>query len=267
MLARLPSSGFAGALVEFAVFGLKQAWACLFGGLLLALMLATRLAWPEQAWLARYDFLFLAALAIQAAMLALRLETWSEARVILVFHVVGTVMELFKTAAGSWIYPEDSVFRIGGVPLFSGFMYAAVGSYLARISRIFDMRYTSYPPLWATALLAAAIYVNFFAHHILPDMRLGLFAATGLLYWRTVVHYRVFRYRLRMPLLVGFLLVALFIWFAENIGTWSRAWVYPDQRAGWTPVSLNKLGAWYLLMIISFVLVTLERRPQRPGRT
>ena len=34
------------------------------------------------------------------------METWDEAKVILMFHVVGTGMELFKTAAGSWIYPE-----------------------------------------------------------------------------------------------------------------------------------------------------------------
>ena len=69
---------------------------------------------------------------------------------------------------------------------------------------------------------------------------------------------------LGMPLLLGFLLVALFIWFAENIGTWSRAWLYPGQEAGWTPVSIQKLGAWYLLMIISFVLVTLIHRPRAP---
>ena len=156
----------------------------------------------------------------------------------------------------------EGLLRIGGVPLFSGFMYASVGSYLARISRIFDMRYTSYPPLWTTLLLAAAIYINFFAHHFVVDLRYALFAATALLYLRTVVHYRVFRFRHRMPLLVGFLLVALFIWFAENIGTWSRAWIYPGQADAWTPVSIQKLGAWYLLMIISFVLVTLVHRPQ-----
>lgn len=260
VLDRLPARGLSGAAIEFLVFGLKQGWACLFGGAMLALILATKFGWPDNAWLARYDFLFLAALAIQLAMLGLKLETWSEARVILVFHIVGTIMEIFKTSAGSWIYPEDAFFRIGGVPLFSGFMYAAVGSYLARVSRIFDMRYTRYPPLWATVLLAAAIYINFFAHHFTIDIRYGLFAATAVLFFRTTVHYRVFRFRHRMPLLLGFLLVSLFIWFAENIGTWSRAWIYPNQSEGWAPVSIQKLGAWYLLMIISFVLVTLERR-------
>lgn len=262
VLDRLPARGVSGAVVEFVVFGLKQGWACLFGGVLLALIVGTRLFWPDHSWLARYDFLFLAALALQLAMLGLKLETWTEAKVILVFHLVGTAMEIFKTSVGSWIYPEEALFRIGGVPLFSGFMYAAVGSYLARISRIFDMRYSAYPPMWATVALAAAIYVNFFAHHFTVDMRYLLFGATAVLFLRTSVHYRVFRFRHRMPLLLGFLLVALFIWLAENIGTWSRAWLYPGQQAGWTPVSIHKLGAWYLLMIISFVLVTLVHRPR-----
>ena len=156
LLDRLPMRGPSGA-VEFLVFGLKQAWACLFGGAMLGLIMATRLWWPDAAPLARYDFLFLAAMVIQLGMLGFRLETLAEAKVILIFHVVGTAMELFKTSAGSWIYPEDNFFRIAAVPLFSGFMYAAVGSYLARVQRIFDMRYSSYPALWMTVALCAAI--------------------------------------------------------------------------------------------------------------
>ena len=265
VLDRLPAGGVSGALVEFVVFGLKQGWACLFGGALLGLLIATRLFWPHDAVLARYDFLFLSALALQAALLATKLEQPAEAVVIFLFHVVGTAMELFKTDVGSWIYPEDSLFRIGGVPLYSGFMYAAVGSYLARITRIFDMRYSNYPPVASTVVLAAAIYVNFFTHHFVADFRWLLFAAAGALYFRTWVHFRVFRFTHRMPLLAGFLLVALFIWLAENVGTWSRAWLYPGQEAGWTPVSIQKLGAWYLLMIISFVLVTLVHRPKPLG--
>ena len=65
VLDRLPARGLSGAAVEFLVFGLKQGWACLFGGAMLALILATKLLWPEHAPLARYDLLFLAALAIQ----------------------------------------------------------------------------------------------------------------------------------------------------------------------------------------------------------
>jgi len=247
-----PATGF---LFEFVSFGIKQAWACLFGGLMLAVLVGSFLFYPADAPLARYDFITLAALAIQAGMLATKLETWEEARVIFVFHIVGTVMEIFKTGAGSWIYPEESLLRIAGVPLFSGFMYAAVGSYIARAWRILSVRFVRFPPLWVQGLLALAVYVNFFTHHWLPDMRLGLFAASVLIYVRCTFRYRPDRTERPMPFLMGLILVALFIWFAENLGTFARAWVYPGQHDGWRPVSLEKLGAWYLLMIISFVLV------------
>ncbi|PHP19895.1 hypothetical protein CG471_09615 [Sphingobium sp. IP1] len=242
---------------EFLLFGFKQGWACLFGGLMLALLLATHLFYPADAPLHRYDFLTLAAITIQIAMLALRLESPREALVICAFHLIGTIMELFKTHAGSWVYPEASLLHIGPVPLFSGFMYAAVGSYIARVWRIFDFGFSRYPPVWATALLASAIYVNFFAHHWLPDVRIALFAAAILLFGRTWIWFTPWREARRMPLLLGFFLVALFIWLAENIGTFANAWTYPSQRHGWEMVSLMKLAAWYLLMIISFVLVSL----------
>ena len=242
---------------EFLWFGLKQGWACLFGGLMLALLLATHLFYPAGAPLHRYDFLTLSAIVIQIAMLALRLESPREALVICAFHLIGTIMELFKTHAGSWVYPEASLLHIGPVPLFSGFMYAAVGSYIARVWRIFDFGFSRYPPVWATVLLASAIYVNFFAHHWLPDVRIALFAAAILLFGRSWIWFTPWREPRRMPLLLGFFLVALFIWLAENIGTFANAWTYPSQRHGWEMVSLMKLGAWYLLMIISFVLVSL----------
>lgn len=255
-------SRYRAAAYEFLWFGLKQGWACLFGGLLLALIVGTFLWWPADAALARYDFLVLGALAIQAAMLALKLESWEEARVIFLFHVAGTVMELFKTAHGSWAYPEGSVLRIGDVPLFSGFMYAAVGSYIARVQRIFHIRVRSYPPFWTTAVLAAAIYVNFFAHHWLPDVRIALFVATALLFGRGWFWFTTDRRRRRMPLLLGYLLVALFIWLAENLATFGRAWTYPEQAEVWEPVGLEKLGSWFLLMIVSIVLVSIVHRPE-----
>ena len=70
-----------------------------------------------------------------------------------------------------------------------------------------------------------------------------------------------------MPLLLGAVLTAFFIWIAENLGTYASAWVYPDQADGWTPVSLAKMGSWYLLMMLSFVLVTLVHPPRRAAET
>ena len=257
---RSPVHAFA---YEFLLFGLKQAWACLFGAAMLALLLATKFWWPEGAPIARYDFLVLGALAIQAFMLLTRLERWDEALVILIFHVVGTAMEVFKTAQGSWIYPEPSLLRVGDVPLFSGFMYAAIGSYIARITRLFEVRFVRYPPLWAPWVLALAAYANFFTHHYTVDIRWGLFVFSGLIFWRTWFTFTPDGTVRRMPMILGAVLVALFIWIAENLGSFASAWIYPDQRHGWRMVGFAKLGSWYLLMMLSFVLVTLVHQPRR----
>ena len=245
---------------EFVAFGIKQGWACLFGGLMLSLILLTYLFYPADAALARYDFLTIGAILIQLGMLAFRLETWNEAKVIFVFHIVGTVMEIFKTQVGSWVYPEESLLRIADVPLFSGFMYACVGSYIARVWRLFDFRFDRFPPLWMQSVLAGLIYVNFFTHHYLPDIRIGLFIAAAVLYGPCMIWFKPDEAHRPMPLLIGLGLVALFIWIAENIGTFTKTWAYPGQEAQWQMVSLEKMGSWFLLMIISFVLVAALHR-------
>ncbi len=62
-----------------------------------------------------------------------KLETLDELKAICLFHLIGFVLEVFKTSAGirSWVYPDFAYSKVLGVPLFSGFMYAAVGSYEA----------------------------------------------------------------------------------------------------------------------------------------
>jgi uncharacterized membrane protein YoaT (DUF817 family) len=154
------------------------------------------------------------------------------------------------------------VVRIAGVPLFSGFLYSAVGSYIARCWRLFDFRFSNYPGARWTWLLALLIYVNFFTHHYIFDARVALFAMTAAIYGRTMIHFTVDRVPRRMPLLLGFFLVSLFIWLAENIGSFSAVWLYPHQMRTWSPVTWGKLGSWFLLMIISFVLVSLVNRPR-----
>ncbi|GAA0995445.1 DUF817 domain-containing protein [Subtercola frigoramans] len=265
LLDSTPAQGWGGIVTEFMAFVLKQAWACIFGVLLLLVIFGARLWYPEEAALARNDFLTLAAIAIQIIMVATKLETFRELRVVILFHIVGTVMELFKTDVGSWSYDADGVLRIGAVPLFSGFMYAAVGSYMVRVYRLFDLRFTRYPRRWVTALLAALIYANFFTHHFIVDLRWTLVVAALLLFGPSTMYYRIFRRTVRMPLVVAFALVALFIWLAENIATYSRAWLYPSQIDGWQAVSIEKLVSWFLLMIISVVLVTWVYPPRRPG--
>ncbi len=257
--AQRPATAF---LYEFIRFGMKQAWACLFGAIMLALLLATHLWYPKEAALARYDFLFLAALAVQSLMLAFRLETLEEAKVIFIYHLVGTAMEIFKTAMGSWIYPEAAFFRIGGVPLFTGFMYASVGSFIARCWRLCDFRFTGHPPLWSVMALAALIYINFFTHHYIVDFRWPLIAGACLLFSRAWIWFKVWRVYRRMPLIVACGLTTLFIWFAENIGTYARAWVYSTQMQAWSLVSFSKLSSWFMLLIVSYALVAMVAQPR-----
>nr|WP_232057581.1 DUF817 domain-containing protein [Agromyces terreus] len=265
LLAGSPARGVRAGLIEFLVFGAKQAWACVFGAALLAVIVAVRLWYPDDAVLARNDAITIAAIAIQIVMVATRLETGRELWVIVLFHITGTAMEIFKTDAGSWTYDGEGVLRIAGVPLFSGFMYAAVGSYMVRVHRLFDLRFARYPRRLLTAIAAIAIYANFFSHHYVVDLRWVLLAAVVLLWWPTVMHFRVWRRTFRMPLLVAFALVAVFIWLAENIGTVTGAWLYPDQLDGWQLVSASKLVSWFLLMIISVVLVTWVYPPRPPS--
>ncbi|SEQ74295.1 Uncharacterized membrane protein YoaT, DUF817 family [Amphritea atlantica] len=243
---------------EFWLFGIKQAYASVFGGFLLGVMIVTRLWYPLES-LHRYDFIFLAAIAFQLFLLAFKLETLRESVVIIVFHFVATLMELFKTsdAIGSWVYPEEYIFGVGNVPLFTGFMYSAVGSYIARVWRIFEFEYSSYPPKWVTILLVILVYANFFSHHYIWDMRWLLLGVTVALFYKTDIYFRVRKTHRKMPILLGWFLVALFIWFAENIATYANIWIYPNQVDEWHMVSVAKLSSWFLLMLLSFVLVSI----------
>lgn len=254
MRARLPF-----AVAEFIMFGLKQGWACLFGAVMLVLLIVTKAVWQPDWALARYDFLVIAAVSIQILFLATGLESWREAGVILLFHISGTIMEIFKLEMGSWAYPEAGILKIGGVPLFSGFMYAAVGSFMARVIRIFDMRFTPYPYEPLTWALGLAIYLNFFWHHFGPDARYLLMIGTVVIYWRTRIWFTVSDRAYPMPLVVAAALSTIFLWIAENIGTLTGTWIYAGNTSfHWT--GLAKAGSWYLLLYVSFVQVALVHR-------
>lgn len=246
---------------EILWFGKTQILACLFGILLLGGLMLTRY-WVPDVNLSRSDLLFLYALMLQAALIIFRLEHKDEVVVIFAFHILATLMEWFKTspAIGSWAYPDEGViFRIYQVPMFAGFLYSAVGSYIARSWRLFEFRFANYPRIWITVVLAVLAYLNFFTHHFTYDIRWLLIAASTVLFARTRVTIRMGSRDRTIPILAGLAFVALAIWGAENIGTYARAWIYPGQEDGWEMVSFQKFWAWYLLMILSFVLVSLVR--------
>ena len=249
--------------IELFAFGFKQARACIFAGsFFVILFLSSHI--PLYG-LARYDFIFLAAILLQIILFLTKIETWDEIKTIFLFHLVGTVLELYKTnpAIGSWSYPEEAFFKIATVPLFSGFMYAAVGSYLAQSWRIMKNELHEYPPYWATILLCALIYTNFFTNNFLPDLRLLLIPAVFLLFARTSVDFYPLKVRRSMPLALAFCLVAFFIWIAENISTLWGAWQYPDQVHVWNAVSTGKITSWFLMVIISFIIVAYLKHCKR----
>lgn len=247
-------------LHEFLLFGLKQANAAIFGGLMLFVLIFTH--YVDINFMHRYDFIFLFAIVTQLGLIIFRLEHKKEVFIIFLFHILATGMEFFKTApeVASWVYPETAFFMIATVPLFAGFLYSSVGSYLARVWRIFSFSFSQYPKFFYTIILAVLSYVNFITHHYVYDIRWFLFAFSAIIFWKTRVHFKVFKKDRSMPLLLGFVLVSFFIWIGENVGTFTNVWLYPSQHSGWHIVSLSKIGSWYLLMIVSFVLVSLIYR-------
>jgi uncharacterized membrane protein YoaT (DUF817 family) len=241
--------------LEFLYFGVKEARACLFAGLFFAAVFLV----PREgiAGLPRYDVLLGVALGIQAWMIAARLETIDEARAIALFHVVGFALEVFKVSAGirSWSYPDFGYTKVLGVPLFSGFMYASVGSYVIQAWRLLDVRILHHPPYWMAGLLAAAIYGNFFLHHYIGDFRWYIAACVLGLYARATVVYRPLDRERRMPLLLAFILIGFFIWLAENFGTFFGVWRYPNQLGAWSVVHVGKWSSWSLVVIMTFTIV------------
>jgi uncharacterized membrane protein YoaT (DUF817 family) len=246
------------ARAEWTLFVLKHLWAGAFGGVLIVAIAGTRLVWQPHWPIARYDTLFLIALATQGLFLGLRLETRHEGGVIAAFAALGLGMEVFKVGAGSWAYPEPGALAVAGVPLFVGFMYAAVGLCIVRMIRVFDMRFTPFPPLWVNTLIAVAIYANFFVMHAVVDLRVILLALTFWAYARSRISFRAFGRRPSMPLLASLFASALGVWLVENLGTLTGTWLYAGQAPG-QPVTLATLGSWYLFLCVALALALLMR--------
>lgn len=242
-------------LSEFLAFGTKEAASCVFAGSFLFLLaISSHVRIPG---LARYDFLFLSAIAIQVVLVVTRLENWREVAVLSLFHLIGMGLELFKTSPSirSWSYPEHAFFHLRTVPLYSGFMYASVASYIMQAWRRLNVRMAGFPNFWMAVSLSGLIYANFFTDHYLPDIRWFLSAAVLALFWKTRVHFTSLRVERKMPLVLSFVLTGFFIWIAENIGTFFGAWVYPNQARKWAIVGPAKISSWTLLVIISFIIV------------
>jgi uncharacterized membrane protein YoaT (DUF817 family) len=253
--------------IELYYFFLANLKASLFGAYLLTIFLITE--YVSFAHISRYDVIFLAAILFQVCSLILKHETIREFSIIMIFHVLATVMELFKThsAVGSWTYPEveSSIFALYTVPLFSGFLYSAVGSYISRAFKCLHLTFTNFPAQIHILVIAPLIYINFFTHHFIFDIRYLLFIYIFLIFRRTRVLFKVHKKERHMPFLLAAFLTSFFVWLAENVGTFTNIWLYPDQVLGWQIVSLDKMGSWFLLLVFSFAIVSVMYRDRFGG--
>lgn len=246
---------FIRSLLQFAWL---QALSCIFPVIIFGTLGLTKIV--EIPGVPRYDLILVVCLLAQVGMVAFKLETIDELKVICVFHLIGLALELYKVHMGSWSYPGEGWSKVFGVPLYSGFMYASVASYICQAWRRLDLRMTGWPAAYYVVPLCAAIYFNFFTHHFIGDYRWGLTAILIFVFFKTRVHFTLLGRTYWLPLTLSFLLIAFFIWVAENISTFLGAWSYPDQEQIWRVVHLGKISSWFLLVVISIIIVAQLKR-------
>ncbi|CAM3827666.1 DUF817 domain-containing protein [Mesobacillus thioparans] len=241
------------AIKQLVRFGWEQALSCIFPVVIFASLAITKII--ELPFLPRYDWLLLIFLLMQWGMLRSGLETRDELKVITLFHLIGLSLEIFKVNMGSWTYPEEAYSKLFGVPLYSGFMYASVASYLCQAWRRLRVELVDWPSFLLVVPLGAAIYLNFFTHHFWLDIRWWLSGLVMIVFWKSWVTYEIGGIKYRMPIALSFVLIGFFIWIAENIATFFGAWQYPNQMEAWSLVHLGKVSSWLLLVIVSFLIV------------
>lgn len=208
-------------------------------------------------FLPRYDFIFLVLILVQILMVKLKLETIREVKIICLFHILGLILEIFKVnISHSWAYPEFSYLKILNVPLYSGFMYASVGSYVVQSWNKLKLNVEFWPPLWLSFSLSILLYINFFTNYFIYDFRYFIILAIVLVFWRTNFIFSIDgeKYH-KMKALLSFGLIGFFIYIAENIASFFKAYQYPNQVETWKFVGFGKMSSWFLLVIVSIVLV------------
>lgn len=238
---------------ELSNFTYKQILSCIFPAYIFLILAISQLV--NISFISRYDFLFLAAVAGQLILLITKIESKREVAVIMGFHLLGVIMELHKVNVGSWSYPEEAITKFYGVPLYSGFMYSSVGSYICRAWDNFDLKITHWPKnRWAIPI-GLAIYLNFFTNAYIPDVRMYIIVALLIVFRRTKVYFQTNGNKRSMPLILSFVLIGFFLWLAENIATFLGAWKYTYQHKGWEMVDFGKFSSWSLLVIVSIIIV------------
>lgn len=238
--------------IQFLSFGCKQLIGISFGlSLVLGFILTTSSTY-------RYDVLFIYALIVQYCLYKFGFENKRDVLVITVFHLIGLSMELIEVSVNhSWAYTSSGIFYIASVPIFTGFMYASVGSYMAKEFKLLKLKVTKMPTNRFIIVFSVAIYANFILNNHIYDFRYILLIVMFIVYNQADLYFTpaVKSYKFNLPL--AFLLIGFFIWIAENISTYLGIWTYPNQVPVWQMVHFSKISSWMLLSIVSFNLVYL----------
>jgi len=250
---------------HFKTFVVQQALSCLFPALVFAML---ALSHVFTGLLPRYDFMLIMCVLIQAALYFTGIETKDEVLVICLFHLLGLMMELFKVHYGSWAYPEFAYAKFFGVPLYSGFMYASVASYMCQAWRRFDLQLLNWPHNYVARVIGALIYLNFFSNRFIYDVRYVIGLVILYFFRKSLVVFHLDGKPYRMPVILSFVLIGFFIWLAENAATLLGAWRYTYQHKGWAMVNCQKISSWGFLVIVSFIIVAelkLLKKEIKPG--
>lgn len=242
----------------FLDFCRQNAIACTFPFALVSLLAITKHV--SVPGIARYDLLFLLCVGVQVLMVRLKLETWRDAAVVALFHLLGLALEVYKVNEGSWAYPEESTLVVMGAPLYSGFMHGSVASFMCLAWKRFELRASGWPSLMVTLPAAGVAYAQFFLPGWTDGSRIAMVVLVGWLFRSAKVHFSCNGGRWAMPMPVTYVLIGFMIWVAENLATFFGAWVYPYQQTGWVPVHGGKILSWTLLMMVSFVIVAEYKR-------
>ncbi|MDN5287212.1 MAG: hypothetical protein JWR38_3486 [Mucilaginibacter sp.] len=237
---------------HFYTFALQQALSCVFPVLVFTTLAVSHLF---KDVIPRYDFMLIACVLIQVALYYTKIETKDEVLVICIFHLLGLMMELFKVHYGSWAYPEFAYTKLFGVPLYSGFMYASVASYMCQAWRRLNLQILYWPHHYTARIIGALIYFNFFSNHFIYDVRYLIGLLILYFFRRSVVIFYLDNKAYRIPTILSFLLIGFFIWLAENVATLLGAWKYAYQHNGWAMVNYQKISSWGFLVIVSFIIV------------
>ena len=141
------------------------------------------------------------------------------------------------------------------VPLYSAFMYSAIGSYIVRAIKEFDLEAINWPHWLMSIGISVLIYLNFFSGTFGFDFRNIFYLFILMIFWKTKFTFVLRTKRYQMPAILSFFLIGLFIYFAENIGSYFSAWTYSYQLKAWQFVDLGKISSWTLLIIVSIIIV------------